>query len=275
MAAVDVLPGDWVLLWLPTGVLIGAWAGLSGYSAWPVVVPLLFAVLGRPLHESLVASLFIDWVNAVCASAVYLWRGDADRGTACRWAVLAAPGVLVGAGLSFTLLTPFEAWLGAGSGPVALVLGVALLARAARMGPGGEAPPLEQEMLSTRARRTLLGAGMELNGLGIGLIGMGGGFNAAILLIVLRGDGMRAGVATGLLFSSLVLPVALVTYLLLLRLDVGVWSLAVAFAGIAGPGAALSAWLGSRIRGRDLGYAVGGCVLLAGLLATAQRWATW
>ena len=48
----DVGAAAW-FVGVPLGGLIGVWAGLSGYSGWPIVVPLLFVILRVPLWESL------------------------------------------------------------------------------------------------------------------------------------------------------------------------------------------------------------------------------
>ncbi len=279
------LQGDWALLAAPAGLLIGGWAGLGGYSGWPVVVPMLLVVGGRPLHESFAASILVDWVNAVVAGGVYLWRGDVDRLTAGRWALVSLPLVLVGAGLSFSLLYRFEGLMSAGVGPIAIALGLALLVRAAKLRPevelavvaGGSATPVlegdSHASLAPGTARALLRAGMSANALGIGFLGMGGAFNAAILLILLRGDETRSGVGTGLVFTALVLPVALLCYLLMLPEGTGVWSVLLPFAGFSALGAWLAAWQGGRIPSHYLGFVVGGCVLLAGAVASFQHWA--
>jgi uncharacterized membrane protein YfcA len=275
--------GEWAALSAPAALLLGAWAGLSGYSGWPLAVPLLLVFVGRPLHESLAASLLIDWVNAAAASAVYALRGDADRASASRFALAGLPFVLLGVAVSFTLLQRFEHLVARGAGPVSMALGLALVARTARLRSGaamlavagpGAGVALEHAPspgLSEAARRRLLGAGMALTAGAMGLVGMGGGFTAALLLILVRGDDTRAGVATGLLFTALVLPLALLAYLLLLPEPVGIWDRLLPFAGWSALGAGLAAAWGARIPSRHLGFVVGAGVLLAGLAATLQR----
>jgi uncharacterized membrane protein YfcA len=284
---VDV-SGDWILPAAPVGLLIGAWAGFSGYSGWPLVVPMLLVMGGRPLHESLAASMFVDWLSASSASLVYGLRGDADVATAGRWGFVSVPLVLAGAGLSFLLLPRFEGLLHGGVGPIAIALGAALWLRAARLRAAPQVAAAtgvpvtlvvagEDEngspRLSPGVSRALLGGGMSVTAGGMGLIGMGGGFAAAMLLILLRGDETRRGVATGLLFTALVLPVALLVYLWMLPDGIGFWPVLLPFAACSAVGAGLSAWQSAAIPSRHLGFVVAGCVLAAGVAATLQRWA--
>ncbi len=270
------LAGDPILWMAPAGLLIGAWAGLSGYSGWPLVVPMLFVVLGRPLHESLAASMVVDCVNSASASVVYVLRGDADVATARRWVIGSVPLILLGVAVSFAWLPRF-AGAASAAGPIAFVLGGALLVRAARSpekpSPVAGVGARSVEPLQPGTRRTLLRGGLGLNAIGMGLVGMGGAFNVAMLMMLLRREDPLVGVGTGLLFTSLALPVALGAYLWMLQPHfIGPWRELIPFAACSAFGAGFAARQGSRIPARAVGFVVGGCVLSAGVVAMVQQW---
>jgi len=265
----------WLGLALPVAVLLGAWAGLSGFSGWAVVFPILLVVWRRPLFECIAGAMCVDWANAAAAALVYAVRGDADRRTAWGWAAVSVPAVLLGVALAWHVLPHLGAALGGGAGPIALAIGAALLVRAIRHDEGEEEdeparpPPASA---ASGGRRAGLRAGMLANGALIGAIGQGGGFNAAVLLLLLRGYDTRAAVATGLLVCALAAPAGLLVWLVVVAGAPGLWRIVLPFATVSALASATAAWQAARIPRRSLGFVVAGCVLLAGVVATAERW---
>jgi uncharacterized membrane protein YfcA len=264
------VPLVWIALAIPAGLLIGAWTGLSGYSGWPLVVPVLLVIHRVSLFETVVASILVDWINALVAAAVYLRRRDADVRTARRWAAGSAPIILCGALAAFALLQRWSGLLEGGVGPIGLVLGLALIARAMRSEGDPSAAPGE---VSSQLGRAAFRAGALTNAFLMGLVGMGGAFNMAMLLILLRGTGTRAGVGTGLLYTALALPISLLAYLVFLGFEFGLWSVVLPFCAGAAVASGLAAWQAGRLPERALGILVGICVLSAAIAATLQHWA--
>ncbi len=273
----------WLVLGAPAGLVLGGWAGLSGYSGWPLVVPVLYVVVGVPLYESLAASLCVDWVNAAVGSTVYLHRGDAEVQTAWPWILLSAPLAAAGAGASLLMLHRADALLEGGAGLVALVLGTVLVVKAFRMqedpaeavlaaGAGPLPVPVAAAPAAATASRLGFGLGASANGVAMGLLGIGGGFNLALLLVLLRGYPTRRAVGTGLLFCAAVIPVPLLVFLAHLEFRLEVLPALLPFCACAALGSALAAWQAGRLRARQLGLLVGACVLSAGASATLRPW---
>lgn len=59
MAAMAEWPWVVVIGVLPLALLVGLWAGVSGYSGWPIVVPLLFVAGELSIRESIAVALAI------------------------------------------------------------------------------------------------------------------------------------------------------------------------------------------------------------------------
>lgn len=289
-----------ITLWaaVPAGLAIGAWAGFSATSGWIVVFPMLFVVAERPLFECLLAALVVDWANAVAASPFYLQRGDPDLRIALRWLGVSAPLVLVGVGIALVVLPRLETVLGGASGPIAIAMGFVLLRRAWRSPDHAAEQQIahgesiaEQRIVhgeTTAEQRivhgestgvaalhgtALLRVGLSANAVLMGILGQSGGLNTALLLILLRRAPTRMAVATALVLAALVLPVGIGAYLVVVGSAPGLWPAVLPFATASALASGLAAWQSARIPERRLEFVVAGCVLLAGVAASLERWA--
>jgi uncharacterized membrane protein YfcA len=263
------------LLSVPIGFLIGFWAGVSGYSGWPIVVPLLFVVSGVPLHESLLVCVLVDLANATVAALVYGRRGEVELGRAVRLAAAALPVALLGVFLSFAWLSGFTSLLRGATGWVGILIGALLLVRAVRMPADsqerGVAPLAQTAGVADRLRPLRYFAALWV-GLVMGLIGAGGGFSLAVVLMFLAGLPVRHAVGTAMTFTALLLiPVALAYAV---RLDLVLpfgWGLLPGIVASAF-GCGLAARVAARVLERQLNFVIAISVILAGILATAQAW---
>lgn len=253
------------------GLLIGAWTGLSGYSGWPLLVPTLWVTLGRPLDETLAASLCVDWVAALAASPFYVRRGDADVRLSARLASLAVPFGLAGAALGFAILPRFAPVLGGGAGPVALLIGSSLALRSWRL--RGEPAAADASLPLGAFGGAVRTAGVAATGFASGLIGMGGGFLLTLLLWLTGRCAPGAAVGTGLVATAIGLPAILAAHLLHVRPGFAAGAALLPACLSAAAGAAFSARGAGRIPARYLGVAIGTCVALAGLVAATR--AAW
>ena len=254
---------------VPFCLLSGLGAGMSGYSAWPVVVPLLYVVAGVPLLETLVTSLLIDLANAVVAAPVYLRRGRADLRTAGLLALWAIPVALCGAGLAFAFAEQFSALFRGAAGYISIAIGVLVIVRAWRVSPG------DAELDGSRSRpRSTPPAGLVVAAVLIGLLcgvaGVGGGFNLAAALLLLAQHSVRQAVGTALVFAALTLPVVAGAYLIFLDFHLGIWRALLLCAAASALGADAGSRFASRTSERLLLFVVGACVIAAGVAAAVS-----
>jgi uncharacterized membrane protein YfcA len=240
---------------------------VSGCSGWPIVVPLPFIAGDLPIRESVAASLVIDTANAAAAALVYTQRGQARPPVAIDLGGWVLGPALVGVVLAIVFLDRFSDLLRGLAPWVVVVVGVGLVVRSRHM--SGE--DAQVGLFSAHLGSARLGwsrALAALCGLAMGVVGMGGAFTLALVLMFIRGLTTVSSVATGLLITAGALPLLLVAHLAFLEswLPVGAALLPVAACS------ALAAAAGARHAGhlpeRRRAFTVGACVIVAGLAAT-------
>jgi uncharacterized membrane protein YfcA len=253
------------------GILVGGWAGLSGYSGWPLLVPTMWVALGWPLRETLTASLCVDWAAAVAAAPIYLGREGVELRHSARLAVWLVPFGLAGAAVGFAILPRLTPLLELGAGPVAILLGGGLAARSWRL--GDESVPADAPARGVPFAAAIRAVGVAATGFAAGLIGMGGGFVLTLLLWLTGRCPPGAAVGTGLVTTALALPAVLAAYGAHARFGGARAAALLSACACTAAASALSERGSARIPSRHLGIAIGACVALAGAIAATR--ATW
>ncbi len=247
---------------LPLALLIGLWAGVSGYSGWPIVVPLLFIAGVLPIRESVAASRVIGIANAAAAALIYTRHDQTDSPVAVDLGARALGPALVGAALAIAYQDRFSELLRGLAPWVVVVVGVGLLVRSWYMsGSDPQATPPAAPLGSG-------GIGLSRVLASVSGLAMGGAFNLALVLIFARGLSTVSSVATGLLISAGVLPLLLVAHLVFLESWLPVGAVLLPVAACSALAAAVGARHAGRLPERRLAFTVGACVIVAGLAAT-------
>jgi len=258
------LPGTQdLLLLIPLGLFIGVGAGVAGYSAWPLLVPLLFVVRGEAIDQAILASMLVDVGTAATLCALYRRSGNVDLRVASRLAPLAAAAAIPGCVFSLLYLDQLGGLLKSVSGVITVVIGALFVRR------GLAAGSLPQPARGAGSEH-LLHAGVGGVGLLMGLIGMGGGFSIAALLVFVRGTAAARSVGTALFVTALVLSVVSLAYLFSLHFRVSAGGVIVPVLAASMVGALLGATYAQRIGERRLNLSIGVVVIIAGTAATIQ-----
>eukprot|EP00999_Lentomonas_sp_LEN2_P002683 NODE_558_length_1368_cov_80.441579_g522_i0.p1 GENE.NODE_558_length_1368_cov_80.441579_g522_i0~~NODE_558_length_1368_cov_80.441579_g522_i0.p1 ORF type:complete len:400 (-),score=62.19 NODE_558_length_1368_cov_80.441579_g522_i0:12-1211(-) len=63
---------------IPSAFLTGIAAACSSFTAWNIMVPLLFTALGLPVFQSLFVSVMLDVCNGLALTLIYGWHGRVD-----------------------------------------------------------------------------------------------------------------------------------------------------------------------------------------------------
>lgn len=122
-----------LVLAIPIGLLIGIAAGVVGYTAWPMIVPLLFVIGGYSVYEAILTSVIIDLVNSTIMTLIYARRGDVDVKDGLKIGGASTIGVLAGVLVAFAILDNFTSLFRGGVGYVNIGLGVFFLVRGYNM----------------------------------------------------------------------------------------------------------------------------------------------
>lgn len=202
------------------GIVIGVLFGLFGVGGSSFATPVL-GLLGVPGLVAVAAPLPATIPAAVAGAAAYVRRGQVEWPVA-RWSIYGGvPGTVLGAMLSG--FVGGKALLIA-SGVVLAVVGVRILL------------PLPEKRIAGLARRrtgVVIPAAATI-GLFTGLLANGGGFLLVPLFVLVLGLTMPESAGTSLVVIAVLAVPTLVTHWALGHID---WSVAIAFAGGAIPGA--------------------------------------
>jgi uncharacterized membrane protein YfcA len=251
---------------LPPALLVGLWAGVSGYSGWPIVVPLLFIAGELSIRESIAVSLAVDAVNATAAALVYHRRGRLRAGVARDLGAWVLGPALVGVALAIAFLDRFSDLLRGAAPWVVVLVGVGLMVRSWHTPDVVSAPePLAAASAHRKGWSRALAA---VSGLAMGLVGMGGAFNLALIFMFILGMSTLSSVASGLLITAAVAPVLLIAHLVFLEGGLSVGAALLPALACSALGAVLGARHAGHLPERRLAFSVGACVVMAGLAST-------
>jgi uncharacterized membrane protein YfcA len=252
-----------LLLFVPLGLFIGLGAGVAGYSAWPMLVPLLFVVRGEAIDQAILASMLVDVGTAATLCVLYTRHGNVDLRVASRLAPLAAAAAIPGCVVSLLYLDQMGGLLESVSGIITVGIGALFVRRG--LAAGAPSQPARDG-----GSERLLHAGVGGVGLLMGLIGMGGGFSIAALLVFVRGMTAARSVGTALFVTALVLSMVSLICLFSVHFEVSSGDVIVPVLVASMVGALLGATYAQRIGERRLQLSIGVVVIIAGTAATIQ-----
>ncbi|MHA1734073.1 MAG: TSUP family transporter [Promethearchaeota archaeon] len=293
-----------LVLAVPVGLLIGIACGVVGYSAWPMVVPLLFVIAGFDLYQAIFASVCVDLVNSIVMSVLYSKRGEVNVKEGLKIGGISVVGVVLGALVAFSVLYRFTSLFRGGVGYLNLLLGVLFVFRGWNMRKksadllpepqvgsaggsagdgavlvekgdkidGGNGSFLERwrEKLTDKQRDAVTVVFCLLNAFFVGLIGFGGGFNVVLFLVILLGMKPLRAVGTAMVYAVIVLSVLCLSYLIFLGFVVAAWPFILAYSTCSAAGLLLGTHFAKRISEPALNVLIGAIVVVTGVAATVQ-----
>jgi uncharacterized membrane protein YfcA len=266
-----------VILAFPIGILIGLGAGIVGLTAWPIVVPLLFVIGGIPLHESLLSSLLIDFAIAITLTLFYIRNPDSgvDTKLGSRLGLVAGVVAMITVVIAFPILETYSDAFRGGSPIITLALGAIFLIQGIRMrNPSGENGGAKQRRkassLSDSQKYILAYVFCIVVGFLTGAIAIGGAMNFVIVLVFLLAYPTFRAVGTGMVATTIMLSMTVVSYLVLLSFSLS--TLPVVLLYICG--GVLSSYIAvtraQRIPERKLRLLIGIVVIATAILASVQ-----
>jgi len=265
-----------LILALPIGVLIGFGAGIVGLTAWPIIVPLLFVILGVPLHESLLSSLLVDLAIAITLTLFYVQNPDSgvDTQLGSRLGLVAGVTALVTVIIAFPLLEQYSNAFRGGSPFITLALGLVFLVQGIRMRNIGEEFSKEDDSKSpphlSSQKHSLSYILCLIIGLLTGAIAIGGAMNFVLVLVFLLGYPTFRAVGTAMVATTVMLSMTTLAYLTLLAFSIS--TLPVVSLYICG--GVLSSYIAvsraQHIPERKLRILIGIVVIATAIFATVQ-----
>ncbi len=198
-----------VLLFAPIAVLVGVAAASISFSAWNIVVPLLFVGFNFNVHDAITLSVIMDLTNAFILTVVFSRHKRVNFQDGIRWVIPALAGAGVGFYFSSRYLTQNPDKLKGGIGYFVLLIGVYFILKGVqglkRVKGNGTDHGLQNSGVTRKATEflqrigtlALIGATALFGALG-GLVGMGSGTNFVVtLLLFLPGYTLLKATGTG------------------------------------------------------------------------------
>ncbi len=270
---------------LPVSFFIGVGASTIGFTAWPLIVPLLYVLFGFDLYLTLMASLLIDSCNAfiITLAAVKNDQIDIRRGLflAVLACLFAAAGIYIG-----TLFIPQNKDFFRGTaGFFVIVLGSGFIVRGTKekkklsTKDNSKKRIDELNLLSKFAGRYLpyiMYPGVALLAIQTGMFGIGGGMGYAVILMACLSFTTLKGTGTAMLitfFTNLFASCGIFFQVhdsMVINNSQALLFACMVFASVTG--ALVGTKIAYSLPEYKVNYLIGGVVIFAGLLATVQKY---
>jgi len=266
---------------IPLAILIGIAAACIGYTAWGIMVPLLFVGFGFGIFDAIVLSLIIDFVNSIILTGIYSKKGKVDFKEGTKWGVLALASAIVAAFFAVGWLTANENFLRGSIAYIFFLLSAFFIFRGYNIGKRDSAKDdVEAEEkkvieFSDKMKTIIMIVGVSGSGVLSGLLGIGSGANYTLLFIFVLGaergfDTLKA-TGTSCYIMGLV-TVFLVIFFSSLGLVDFAFILPYLIVGIifSAIGTVIGTNITLKVSESKLNYVVGIAIFITALVATVQ-----
>ncbi len=213
---------SFVLLFVPVAVLVGVASASISFSAWNIVVPLLFVGFNFDVYNAITLSVVMDFTNALVLTVVYSRHQRVNFQDGIRWVIPA----LAGAGAAFYFSSRYlirnPESLKGGIGYFVLLIGVYFIFKGVRslkraqenrqVSRNSFVTLKVKEFLQRIGTPVLIGA-TSLYGVLGGLVGVGSGTNFVVtLLVFLPGYSLLKATGTGAFMMLILMGVCAVLF---------------------------------------------------------------
>jgi len=274
-----------ILILIPLSVFIGFAASAIGFTAWPLIVPVLFVFFGFDLYLTLFISLLVDCGNALVMVLKSYPQGLVDVKFGLMMAAYVLIWIAIGIGLGAAFIPQHQEMFRGAAGFLIIIFGVLFIFRGYRLkrrisagthDPGAvlHFPKTHRQGLGICRSRLIYPAAAAM-GLQTGLIGIGGGMGHAVILMVCLSypTMMATGTAMLITFCATLCAAAGI----FLQIPGGTFDNTFLFLLI--PLMAAMSMLGTRLGARiahsltddKVNYFIGAIVVAAGVLAVWQK----
>ena len=203
-----------ILILIPISFLVGFAASTIGYTAWSLIVPLLFVLFGFDIRLVLLVSLLMDCANAIIMTRISIKSEEIDLEIGKRTGIIAifATGIGVVIGL-FILLNNQHLFRG-GAGYVNMVLGLIFIIKGVNILRNPNVSKEEKAPITDpKKAKTVYYVGSSASAFFTGLIGIGGGMNYVILLMITKGFRIKKATGTAMVITTISTSIAASVFL--------------------------------------------------------------
>ena len=265
-------------------LFIGIAASAIGFTAWPLIVPVLFIPCGFDLYLTLFSSLLVDCGNALVMTLIAAKHGQINIRRGLLLAVYALIWIVAGIALGKTYIPGNEDFFKGSAGIITIIIGISFIVKGIKnKTAGARNPSMEKEKspsvsMDTADRgpgRYLIYGGVALMAFHIGFFGIGGGMGYAIFLMLFLSYPVLKATGTAMLMTlcSTLFAAGGMFFLIpenaFMQLHVQ-WLIPM-MVGLSMLGTITGAKISYSLTDRQINFLIGSVVILAGVLATAQK----
>jgi uncharacterized membrane protein YfcA len=193
-----------ILIHLPALLFMSLFTGIAasviGFTAWPLVVPVLFVLFGVDIYLTIFISLLIDCGNALVMTMIAARNGRVLLRQGVFLAAFALPWIFAGILIGRTFIPQNEDYFRGSAGYLIMLLGVLFIIRAFKR---NKRTPEPKDILTPRYRFRFvpLLAGVAAMAFQVGLVGIGGGMGYAVFLMLCISAPVLTATGTAMLMT--------------------------------------------------------------------------
>jgi len=270
-------------------LFIGIAASAIGFTAWPLVVPVLFILCGFDLYLTLFSSLLVDCGNALVMTVIAKKNNCLDVRRGILLGIFAVFWVVAGFAVGRVFIPGNEDLFRGSAGVITIFIGLSFVVRGIKNKPEGMhagnsaisgetniCPPAAAAPKKDGVRHRLVYAGVAVMGFHIGFLGIGGGMGYAISLMLFLSYPVLKATGTAMLITLCSTLVA--AGLMFVHIPAGTFEqlsfqwLIPAMVMLSMTGTLCGAKIAYSLTSRQINFLIGGVVVAAGLLAAFQKY---
>lgn len=215
-----------VLIFIPMALLIGVATASISFTAWNIVVPLVFVGFNFEIYNALFISILIDLVDSLILTIIYAKNKRVNFKDGWIWSI----PTLIGALLSFyfiseSFLTNNPEFLRGSIGYILLILGFFFILKGYKgikkskvqttdLSPTSENPPSQKKTMAKSLTILIVIAGMFVSGGLGGAVGIGNGTNFVLLLMIfIPGYDLAKATGTGCFLMFLLMIICAILFM--------------------------------------------------------------
>lgn len=274
-----------ILLLIPLSVFIGFAASAIGFTAWPLIVPVLFVFFGFDLYLTLFISLLVDCGNAL----VMVLKSYPHKLVDIKFGLMISAYTLIwiaiGIGFGATFIPQHQEMFRGAAGFLIILFGILFIFRGYRLKrkisagthePGSvfHSPEAHRQGLGICRSRLIYPAAAAM-GLQTGLVGIGGGMGHAVILMACLSYPTMMATGTAMLITFCATLFAAAG--MFLQIPGGTFDNTFLFlltplmVAMSMSGTRLGAKISHALTDDQVNYFIGGIVVVAGVLAMWQK----
>ena len=192
-----------LLILIPISILVGFAASSIGYTAWSLIVPLLLVLFGFDIRIVLFISLSMDCVNALIMTRISKRINEIDLIVSRKTSTIASLSTFIGVLIGLLILLNYQGFFRGGVGYVNIVSGMIFIIKGIKMLKNPEQSKEEKGVITDPKKADLVFlVGSIASAFMTGLIGIGGGMNYVILLMICKGFHIKKAEGTAMFITT-------------------------------------------------------------------------